>query len=181
MLIFDSLNFNLWITVFPDSFKIPWLFPDFLIFFQNSLTFPWLEKVVSFFQVFQDFQCRWEPCLMIHLCSLLTLFRMHYRQKRLQFCRHFSQWPTNGAFTLHGTGSGTGTGNNGLLYIMQNCSHCTGTGTGKLANGFCMHFPIFPHLKCILVMHFNGPGPCAMWTVLPGPGSVQCECAVSPL
>ena len=45
--------------LFPDSIKIPWLFPDFLTFFQNSLTFPWLEKVVSFFQVFQ---CRWEPC-----------------------------------------------------------------------------------------------------------------------
>ena len=45
--------------LFPDSLKIPWLFPDFLIFFQNSLTFPWLEKVISFFQVFQ---CRWEPC-----------------------------------------------------------------------------------------------------------------------
>ena len=48
--------------LFPDSFKIPWLFPDFLTFSQNSLTFPWLEKVVSFFQVFQVFQCRWEPC-----------------------------------------------------------------------------------------------------------------------
>ena len=47
--------------LFPDSLKIPWLFPDFLIFFQNSLTFPWLEKVLSFFQVFQVFQCRWEP------------------------------------------------------------------------------------------------------------------------
>ena len=44
--------------LFLDSFKIPWLFPDFLTFFQNSLTFPWLEKVVSFFQVFQ---CQWEP------------------------------------------------------------------------------------------------------------------------
>ena len=45
--------------LFPDSFKIPWLFPEFLTFFQNSLTFPWLEKVVSFFQVFKVFQCPW--------------------------------------------------------------------------------------------------------------------------
>ena len=59
ILILDWLNFNLWIPVFPDFSLTHSKFPDFLIFFQNSLTFPWLEKVVSFFQVFQ---CRWEPC-----------------------------------------------------------------------------------------------------------------------
>ena len=36
ILILDWLNFNLWITVFPDSFKIPRLFDIF--FFQNSVT-----------------------------------------------------------------------------------------------------------------------------------------------
>ena len=64
--------------LFPDSLKIPWLFPDFLIFFQNSLTFPWLEKVVSFFQVFQ---CRWEPCIKRDLQIIKTeqsiVYRLH--------------------------------------------------------------------------------------------------------
>ena len=59
ILIFNWLNFNSWITVFPDFSLTHLKFPDFLTFFQNSLTFPWLEKVVSFFQVFQ---CRWETC-----------------------------------------------------------------------------------------------------------------------
>ena len=66
--------------LFPDSFKIPWLFPDFLTFFQNSLTFPWLEKVVSFFQVFQVFQCRWEPCCYcaVFNCEQVFLHTVHY-------------------------------------------------------------------------------------------------------
>ena len=41
--------------------KIPWLFQSW----QNSPTFSWLENAFPFFQVFHDFQSRWEPCLMI--------------------------------------------------------------------------------------------------------------------
>ena len=57
---------------------------------------------------------------------------------------------TYGSFTLHGTGNGTGTrtgnGKNGLLYIMLYCSHCSrtgnGNGTGKMVNEFWTHFSI---------------------------------------
>ena len=39
-----------------------------------------------------------------------------------------------GSFTLHGTGNGSrtrnGNRNNGLLYVILYCSHCTETGTG---------------------------------------------------
>ena len=51
-----------------------------------------------------------------------------------------------GSFTLHGTGNGTGTGKNGLLYIMLYCLHYTGAGNGngngKSVNGFWTHFSI---------------------------------------
>ena len=71
----------------------------------------------------------------------------------------------NGTFTLHWTGTRTGTGtitrNNGLHYIMQNCSHCTetrtGTGTWKFVNGFPTHFSgpeIFP-CSVYFVMGFS--------------------------
>ena len=36
----------------------------------------------------------------------------------------------NGSFTLHGTGNGNGTGNDGFMYFAMYCSHYTGTGTG---------------------------------------------------
>ena len=53
---------------------------------------------------------------------------------------------TNGLFTRHGRGTGTGNGKNGLLYIMLYCSHCTrngnGNGTGKLYNGLWTHFSV---------------------------------------
>ena len=44
------------------------------------------------------------------------------------------------------TGTGTGNGKNGLLYIMLYCSHCSGTGNGNrngnMVNGFWTHFSI---------------------------------------
>ena len=70
---------------------------------------------------------------------------------------------SNGSFTLHGTGKGTktrnGNGNNGLLYIILYCSHCTETGTGT--------WPI--------VSYCAGPGPIPV----PGPLSVQCDWAIT--
>ena len=62
------------------------------------------------------------------------------------------------SFTLHGTGnwSGTGNGNNGLLYIILYCSHSeTETGTSPI------------------VSYCAGPGS------VPVPPSVQCERAIS--
>ena len=52
----------------------------------------------------------------------------------------------NGAFTLHGTGTGNGTGKKGFLYIMQNCSHCMegGPGVGVGPENLAMDSPIFP-------------------------------------
>ena len=51
---------------------------------------------------------------------------------------------SNGVFTLAWSGTGTGTGKNGLYDIMQNVSHYTGTGTGKITgkntNGCYTHF-----------------------------------------
>ena len=50
----------------------------------------------------------------------------------------------HGVFTLAYSGSGTGTGKNGLYDIMQNVSHCTRTGTGEITrknrNGCYTHF-----------------------------------------
>ena len=67
---------------------------------------------------------------------------------------------TNGSFTLHGMGNGTGTGTrNGTIGLLILC--CTvhtvggpgvGTGLGKCTMG-CG--PIFPYLICVPVMHFN--------------------------
>ena len=66
---------------------------------------------------------------------------------------------TNGSVRLHGRGTGTGNGKNGLLYIMLYCSHCTrngnGTGNGKLYNGLWTHFSLFPYLIRVPVMHSN--------------------------
>ena len=68
--------------LFPDSLEIPWLFPDFLMFSQNSLTFPWLEKVVSFFQVFQ---CRWEPCVECEV-SHINILLLNAWEFKLKTC-----------------------------------------------------------------------------------------------
>ena len=53
-----------------------------------------------------------------------------------------------GTFTLHGTrissGNRNGTGNNGLLYITQNCSHCTRplNGLDSLSSVVPVLFPV---------------------------------------
>ena len=52
----NSLNFPDFSSILS---KFPWLFQSA----QNSLTFPWLEKVL-FFQVFQSM---WEPCVRIDM------------------------------------------------------------------------------------------------------------------
>ena len=69
-------------------------------------------------------------------------------------------FPFNGTFTLHGTGtrSENGTGNNGLLYLRQNCSHCTRTWNGT------RH----------IVSNCVSPVPC----ICPVPFLMQCERAI---
>ena len=42
--------------IFPDQPEIPGLWPDFCYYLKFS-DFPWLEKLLSFLQVFQVFQC----------------------------------------------------------------------------------------------------------------------------
>ena len=61
---------------------------------------------------------------------LLRQFK--YFQKFVKICiaccidKLPEKFTSYGTFTLHGTG----TGNNGLLYIMQSCSHCSRTWNG---------------------------------------------------
>ena len=53
---------------------------------------------------------------------------------------------------LHGTGTesgnGTETGNNGLHYIMQNCSHCTATRNGTRPTVSCCASPVPIPVQC---------------------------------
>ena len=74
---------------------------------------------------------------------------------------HFSCFSKSyGTVTLHGTGNGRGTGKQWVTlykYIMQNCSHYTGTGNGTGTIG--------------LHTNFSVPAP--------APGSVQCDWAIT--
>ena len=52
----------------------------------------------------------------------------------------------NGSYTPHGTGNGTGTGNNGFLYYAMYCTHHTETGNGTRAYCFllCQSHSLYP-------------------------------------
>ena len=76
-----------------NQFSLTYLkFPDFLTNFQNSLAFPRLEKVVSFFQVLQV-----EPpvLLQINSNSVAGLEGRHFSQKRIPVLPKFIYFMTN--------------------------------------------------------------------------------------
>ena len=55
------------------------------------------------------------------------------------------------AFTLHGTRTGSRTGTNGFLHIMQNCSQCTRTRNGTRPISpipFPVPVPFLPPVQC---------------------------------